>query len=66
MSVHYSRTLKSVQIVDGFQDGVPFEYIATTAEDPFVMLAWKCPNLEALTIIGEIMFDVNPFPNDKF
>ncbi|WAR00960.1 FBX33-like protein [Mya arenaria] len=52
MGNQYSRTLKSVHIVDGMEFGFPAWYNISTNEDPFVMLAWKCPHLSRLTLIG--------------
>lgn len=57
MAEHYCSSLKSVHIVDGFENGFPVAYNSTTNEDPFVMLAWKCANLDSLTIIGYAISD---------
>ena len=52
---HYGETLKSVHIIDGCpHPDQPSSYEVNTQEDPFVMLAWKCPNLESFTLIGKI------------
>lgn len=54
MASHYTRTLKSVHIIDGFEMNCPVVYDNwSTTEDPFVMLAWKCPNLSSFTLIGK-------------
>ncbi|XP_045216834.1 F-box only protein 33-like [Mercenaria mercenaria] len=57
MANSYCNTLKSVHIVDGFEQGVPAVYEVTTDEDPFVMMAWKCLNLSHFTLIGYEMSD---------
>ena len=44
--------LRSVVIVDGMEEGQPNIYNPDTDEDPFVMLAWRAPNLQQLTLIG--------------
>jgi len=54
MASHYTRTLKSIHIIDGFEMECPVAYDNwSTTEDPFVMLAWKCPNLHSFTLIGK-------------
>lgn len=53
MASQYPRTLKSIHIIDGFEMDCPVAYDTwSTREDPFVMLAWKCPNLKSFTLIG--------------
>ena len=49
---HMAGRLRSIYVVDGMEDGRPNMYEITTDEDPFVMLAWKCPNLTSFTLIG--------------
>lgn len=48
--------LESFLVVDGM-DSVNepnvYEDAGTVIADPFVMLAWKCPNLASFTLIGE-------------
>ena len=48
--------LESFLVVDGM-DSIDepnvYEDAGTVIEDPFVMLAWKCPNLASFTLIGE-------------
>lgn len=54
MAQHYGNTLKSVHIIDGCpHPDSPNTYDDTAPEDPFVMLAWKCPKLENFTLIGK-------------
>lgn len=54
MANHYTRTLQSIHIIDGFEIDCPIAYDNwSTTEDPFVMLAWKCPNLKSFTLIGK-------------
>ncbi|ELT88615.1 hypothetical protein CAPTEDRAFT_23856, partial [Capitella teleta] len=69
ISQHVVSRLRSIVIVDGMENEIALEegrevfppfpnmYMSHDMdEDPFVMLAWKAPNLERLTLIGyEIM-----------
>ncbi|KAL3866408.1 hypothetical protein ACJMK2_043709 [Sinanodonta woodiana] len=59
ISNHYSESLRSFYVIDGFQDGYPNVYISTTDEDPFVMMAWRCSKLEEFTLIGYEVLDDN-------
>lgn len=52
ISSHYNNTLKEIHIIDGFINGDPNIYEIEADEDPFVMLAWRCPKLEHFTLIG--------------
>ncbi|XP_064618606.1 F-box only protein 33-like [Lineus longissimus] len=52
MAGHNSATLKSVHIVDGIMNMQPNIYESASDEDSFVMLAWKCPNLQHFTLLG--------------
>ena len=52
ISQHNSNTIKSIHIVDGMQEYQINTYEVDTEEDPFVMLAWKCPNLSSFALIG--------------
>ena len=56
ISRHMAARLRSVYIVDGIEDGHPNFYEISTDEDPFVMLAWKCPNLTKFTLVGESFY----------
>lgn len=47
-----SKSLKSIHIIDGMQEERPNTYETETDEDPFVMLAWQCPNLQEFTLVG--------------
>ena len=56
MARHYGESLKSVHIIDGYpHPDQPNTYDVDTQEDPFVMLAWKCPNLASFTLIGMLL-----------
>lgn len=60
MGKNFGATLKSIHIVDGFVEAMPMSYEnPTQTEDPFVMLAWKCPKLESLRILGYEFLDEN-------
>ncbi|CAI9731240.1 Hypothetical predicted protein [Octopus vulgaris] len=52
ISSHYNNTLKEIHIIDGFANGDPIVYEIEADEDPFVMLAWRCPKLMHFTLIG--------------
>ena len=53
MAHHYGDTLKTFHVIDGCpHPDSPNSYDETLPEDPFVMLAWKCPKLENFTLIG--------------
>lgn len=47
-----STSLKSVHIIDGMVGHQTNTYEVDTDEDPFVMMAWKCPKLSSFTLIG--------------
>ncbi|XP_041373352.1 F-box only protein 33-like [Gigantopelta aegis] len=50
---HHCDTLRTVHIVDGLVDSAPGVYSELSQDpDPFVMMAWRCPKLEHLTVIG--------------
>ncbi|CAG5124712.1 unnamed protein product, partial [Candidula unifasciata] len=51
ISSHYRNTLRSLTIVEAI-DMQPISYDTYDAEDPFVMLAWRCTRLESLKLIG--------------
>lgn len=59
LSRHMANRLRSIYIIDGMEDGQPNVYDITTDEDPFVMLAWKCPNLTSFTLIGMTLFCIS-------
>ena len=60
MGKNFGATLKSIHIVDGFVEAMPMSYEnPTQTEDPFVMLAWKCPKLESLRILGKYLIKEN-------
>lgn len=65
ISSHYNNTLKEIHIIDGFINGDPNIYEIEADEDPFVMLAWRCPKLEHFTLIG-ILFSFFYFQLDFF
>ncbi len=52
-------TLRSLHIIDGMDEGQPYHYNmgvgAQDEEDPFVMLAWKCKNLQEFKMIGKVV-----------
>ncbi len=50
---HHCNTLQSIHIIDGMANFQPNSYESDSPEDPFVMLAWKCPNLHSFTLIGK-------------
>jgi len=58
ISNQYSRSLKSLHIIDGMAYGIPAWYDIGNIEDPFVMLAWRCPHLSHFSLIGEQGFTV--------
>ncbi|XP_074649636.1 F-box only protein 33-like [Tubulanus polymorphus] len=49
---HNSSTFETLHVIDGFVKGRANVYETNADEDPFVMLAWKCPLLTKLTMIG--------------
>lgn len=55
MSSHYRNTLRSLTIVEAI-DLQPISYNTFDAEDPFVMLAWRCTRLESVKLIGMYFF----------
>ena len=53
ISQHICSSFESLHIIDGMAGyGTNSYYEAETDEDPFVMMAWKCPNLSSFTLIG--------------
>ena len=60
MSRYMSGRLESLCIMDGLDQGKPVDYESISDEDPFVMLAWKCPNLQHFTLIGRLMAEKGP------
>lgn len=54
ISRHYRSTLRSLTIVEAI-DLQPIIYNNYDAEDPFVMLAWRCTRLESLKLIGKLL-----------
>lgn len=53
VSQHYCDSLQSVHIIEGINLHFgPAPYEVATEENPFVMLAWKCNNLQHFTFTG--------------
>ena len=64
ISQHMGNSLRSIQIVDGMVDGRPNIYqTALGEEDPFVMLAWRCPNLTKFTLTGKLFLNTSNHDN---
>lgn len=58
MSMFYESTLKSVQWVDSaFQetDRNVMDLYMRSGQDPFVMMSWRCKNLEEIVIHGYVL-----------
>ncbi len=51
---HLWRQLKTFYVVEGMVDNIPMVYEDIEATNPFVMLAWKCINLQQFTFIGNM------------
>ena len=61
---HNYSSMKSIYIIDGIVNmNQPNVYEVVTDEDPFVMLAWKCPNLKKFVLIGEYSKIFQNIPN---
>jgi F-box protein 33 len=66
MSRFMNTRLESVYIVDGLDHGTPMCYDFVADEDPFVMMAWKCPNLKHFSLIGECTSSTTNIANRQF
>ncbi|XP_055384297.1 uncharacterized protein LOC129613969 [Condylostylus longicornis] len=58
MSMYYQTTLKSVQWVDSaYQetDRNVMDLYMRSGQDPFVMMSWRCKNLEEIVIHGYVL-----------
>ncbi|GFS17594.1 F-box only protein 33 [Elysia marginata] len=58
LGLHYPSTLRSLTIIEAI-DLQPINYDTHNAEDPFVMLAWRCSRLECLKLFGVSMDQKN-------
>lgn len=58
MSIHHSETLRSIQYVDSAYKNngcVDYTRHGYMRQDPFVMMAWRCKNLEEIVVHGYMM-----------
>ncbi|XP_023217047.1 F-box only protein 33-like [Centruroides sculpturatus] len=54
------NTLKSISLVESLgEDSIPIGPFRPEAEDPLVMLAWRCQNLTHLSVVGYCICDVD-------
>ncbi|KAK7116768.1 F-box only protein 33-like [Littorina saxatilis] len=49
---HLSEEFRELEIVEEMENRQPQPYHSSCAEDPFVMLAWRCHSLHSLRLIG--------------
>ncbi|KAL8624881.1 hypothetical protein ACOMHN_016177 [Nucella lapillus] len=49
---HLSEEFRELEIVEEMENRQPQPYDVSCAEDPFVMLAWRCHRLHSLRLIG--------------